>query len=191
MSIKAELPSKVIVAVLSTLIVGVIYLVLDWIKPGAIGMLSWIWSGVVACFTWFFDRAYLPRWLHLLIAGFAIAYLYEKVMPLLRGEQGPREPTFTDFTEFDRYGLVWRWTWANSRPKNITAFCPRCDRIMRYQEDNRLFDPEPTEFFCQDCRGVRIACEGKHYETIKKVNLEIEHCVRTGSWKQHVKTEQV
>lgn len=190
MSMSREVTSRTIASVLAGIILAAVWFFWASVEPIALGAWTWTWGTVSACFLWFFDRVHMQRWFFLLLLGVTLVVVVRKALGFVAWSRLPSEPTPADFTKFERFGMIWRWRWATGGPNGVTPFCPRCDRHIRYTEDRALFSPEPTEFFCSNCSGVRVSRPGKYGQTIDDVMIEIDHAVRSGEWKRHVALEE-
>ncbi len=190
MSMSREVTSRTIASVLAGIILAGIWFFWDSVKPVASGAWFWLRDTAVACVMWFFDRVYMQRWFFLLLLGVTLLVIVRRIL-LYALNRSPRESTPADFVEFKRFGIVWRWQWHLNAVTNLNGYCPQCGRLLRYREDMRVFHPEPTEFFCTNCSGIRFRRDGHYSQSANDVLIEIDHAIRSGEWKRLVSGGEV
>jgi hypothetical protein len=196
MSVKREVTTQTISAVLAAIITTGIALAFQSVRTFVISIpmyvwwsIVWLWNRFMDGLGWFVSPVQLPRWIAYLLIGYVTVRFGRLILAKIqsRSEQKPYIPTVKDFTEFRFKGLTWRWQWHNDAVSDLVAFCPNCDRFARYSEERRMFDGE-MRIFCNSCPSIYQELAGKYKDLEKDVILEIVHLARTGGWKQWVKS---
>lgn len=187
MSMKREVVSRTIAGILAGIAIAVIFWFWASVQPWIGVPFVWAWSVIVGSWNWLVAEVYMPRWVFLILASVAGIATARKIWSLRRQRAQPKEPSETDFVEIERFGIVWRWHWQANRVKDLNGYCPRCDRLMRYREDDDRYHPLPTEYFCTNCPNILIRREGDYSQTANYVMIEIDHAIRSGEWRQHLK----
>ncbi len=144
-----------------------------------------IWS-TSAIYGWLTATSLVSRWWYWTLVLWAAGSTILLVSAMI-GSQAPAN----EFTSFLRFGMVWQWNWRGGFPFDVTPYCPSCMRIMRYSEPDRIYSDNVTLYSCQNCSHIQVQQEGTHNDTIKTVRIEIEHALRTGSWKAELPPKQL
>jgi hypothetical protein len=173
------------------------------IATGILGILgiaitSWFqwWPaiGAAAHATWALliaDTA-TPNWLLIILAlcTFAVCFclaalLWGWLAPAkLRGAQ---EPQWTDYLADTFLDLRWRWTFQGHHPRNIAAFCPKCDYQLSYRSDGRFGMTLSIAFHCDACQWASHRFEEDYLELESKIERFVQQKLRNGSWKSVVR----
>lgn len=103
---------------------------------------------------------------------------------------------WTDYAEDYFYGVIWRWEYrpqmGNKEPRNITAWCPECNRLMESLPGIAIApDGGHTSIFvcCNHPLRQYFINAGRgvdHYEGIRAL---IREKLKTGRWKKVVQRQ--
>jgi hypothetical protein len=174
MSMRREIISRTIAGVLAAILAAVFWYFWDLIWPAVV-------IGIKSGAIWVFSSTSIPRWLYLALVISFVVMLWDKVRSWIEANREiPTAPWYFGFTEFDRWGIKWRWNWRGEYPVNVNGYCPKCDRQIRHDEDRTMVigRPRPTILFCTECKDVHVERPGRYPKIIDDVALEIEHTVR-------------
>jgi len=194
-SIKKDVTSRTIAAVIAAPIIGLLWWFWKSLKPivetfwGWISVLfEWIGGCIAAAFGWFTAGVVLQKWWFFVLFASFLWLFWHWIQPFIVRSRNPSEPTYLDFKKLSHFGIVWRWNWKSGAVNDLSGFCPKCDRHIRYREDSMHFTYfDPTVLCCTNCPTLKIEVPDRRFDDIlNDVKLEIDHAVRTGAWKRHV-----
>jgi hypothetical protein len=190
----SEKPStKIIVAVVSGLVLAaLVYIFKNWVPA----FFKWVWSVVGAGWGWTASSHSVPGSV-LLLLSVAGLWCAAKILATARKPSPPApppEPHWTDFTEFEWEGVLWRWQYgSDGRMHTLVSFCVQagCD-MQTFAEAGRFFGAgsETTIYPCDRCRR-RPEIEGSRNQIESRVIREIQRLLRGDGWKRHLRNPYV
>lgn len=173
----------IIVTVVGGLILAAILAFPEWFKTS--------WKVIVATWHFLFASIPVPRFVLGLLVLFCLVMAYREIRRAV--QKVLNVPSIDDsflYTKDEIFGLVWRWDYSTSNPlERLRAFCPRCDTILVHSLDfvSRNYQSWTT-FSCETCKKEVTTLEGDINHVLQKVGRQIERKVRTGEWKQAIKS---
>jgi hypothetical protein len=157
------------------LIGGTILLVV----AGVAGHFTIGWKWVTDLWNWITHPIETSRWWYAFLVGF---FVVNVLVWLIRSVRQEQSPDFHQYTEDTFFGITWRWTWGkNNAIENLSPFCLRCDRSMRYGTNPDDFTNCSILIGCNECRVPHIR-GGTYHDTLVDVRNEIWLKVRKNIW---------
>ena len=168
-------------SVLATVISTILLAVLAALWPPFEVLLAWLWakaSSLVGLATGTYE---LPGWLIIILAWLSLV----TVVRFFRGMQTPTKPAYTSYVQDSFYGATWRWVWTLGRVSSLSAYCPRCDAELVYDDSScrQVLERFPrTDFICEHCNHSTIASipGGDNAYSHSAVEREIRRKIRVG-----------
>ncbi len=181
----------IIIALVTVLFSALVPAVRDW----AVTVFAAVWSALSQGWTLIVNSYPVPGWLILVALLLACRAAYG----LYKRAQRPSPITWQNSYIEDRmHSVVWRWRYVGGSIDDLLAFCPQCDAQLVYEERGpdirrRLWDDRPntTILHCETCSVPRATLEGDHRYAWARVEREIQRRIRTGDWRQQLKSEDV
>lgn len=176
MSMKQEVISRTIAGVLAAIIVAIIW----WVYGNLSSLLWTAWLGITYPVT-------IPAWLLALLSVMSVVLIGGIVISGAQEANQSGQHEFAKFNEMEFFGFRWRWDWTSKGfPNNLMPYCPRCDRLARYAEGGTFRSNPRVRLYCSNCENIINEKPSTYREIKNDLELEIEHAVRTGRWKQLV-----
>jgi hypothetical protein len=177
-------------------IVGAVILetLYPWLLRLAVASVAPSFGWVFPLWTWLTSTIPVYRWWYAALMITAPAALAALAYPRIRKSQNPKEPDPRHYCRDTIGDIVWRWAYADGslsiNAKSLTAFCPRCDRTLHWNNGNpSQITVNGRIFGSYTCRGHgRIASIDEPYDDFRRVIAdEILLKLRNGEWKGVVK----
>lgn len=170
---------KVFISVIGGLIVAA--------TIAAIRCWSSILSQLESVMNWLTDPISVSRlWFGTLLLSFVVlvVFILAIVVIAVYSRNSKQDVPQQEYKQDLFFNLIWKWDWVAGILVGISAYCPRCKRIMRYSEESEYYGP--THFHCQGC-SHSVPLQGNREEVDKSVRVEIKHKIDTGNWKEPFK----
>ena len=170
-----SIKNGVIISVISSVITGIILLVIPVVRGYVVNVFSWLWSGIVWCWDVLVASYAIPGWAWLVILIFSLVGLVD-IYIAVKGKS--QEPEFKSYTEDFIHGVKWRWRWVGNWISDVWCYCPHCDATLVYDD---FSDINKTNFICENCGHSVVASitgGGKDY-VIGAIKREIDRRIRT------------
>lgn len=175
--------TKVLISVVSGMILaGLLYTIRQWVFP----FFRFLGSAFTEIWSWIMSNHSLPGWLliFLLICGISVIFrIIAFIFP-----KHPSEPHWSEFTEFEFMGVLWRWRFSGHELFNLRSFCSKSacklqtyDRIGRYLGAGR----DTTLYKCDRC-GHTQEIDGNKEEVESRVLREIDRLMNNGGWREYI-----
>ena len=139
------------------------------------------WEGVIAFFRrtvapiagWAGSLVSLPIWLLGLV--FAIVLTALGVTAYFAASRfRTRAPTTAPLTNAEIFGIRWRWQYQEGDVRDLTSYCPKCDREVRPKRETRHGFLHLISYQCE-CRHWRSkSFQCSHREIIDRVCRAIQ-----------------
>jgi hypothetical protein len=167
---------NLIIGIISSVIGGIILILIPSFRNIFLKLLRWIWSGVVWVWTFICTSHSLPGWI--LIILFLLAFVgIKKIFLELKTDK-----EYKHYTEDIIQNVKWRWSWKGKEISDISPFCQSCDNqlVLKYDHINYKID-----FICERCnKVVATITDANMYGEFDPVKREISRKIRTGDFKK-------
>lgn len=148
-----------IIAIIATVVGGLILSALPQIRGFLADAMSWAWAGVTWIWTALISYYSMPGWAFLIVGLLALVSLVGILVGIYVVLRPKNEPEYKNYTEDILDGAKWRWSWTAGKISNLWCFCPSCDAQLVYSESYG----EPA-FICERCPPNEFNRYHCHYD---------------------------
>ena len=141
------------------------------------------------CWSALFSDVTMPLWLSLFLWTSLLIVIFFLSFGVFNWLNEKRKGPFAQYTSDVFYDIKWCWKFTlENQLSGLKPLCVKCDRIVRAFQGNEMFAVNPVCVSCEPCNS-KIYFDYDFEELKRKVILEIDHKMRTESWRESVKKQ--